>query len=102
MNKFLAALLLVATIAVSTTSAFTSQGAPSLTRRQNAAPLGPAFEVPTPTSSTALNLKVKIDPNAKKETKNVKGNQKMAAYGGSVAIAVLLPVAFLVWSAVSK
>mmetsp|Transcript_28254 Transcript_28254/g.51082 ORF Transcript_28254/g.51082 Transcript_28254/m.51082 type:complete len:102 (+) Transcript_28254:137-442(+) len=101
MNKFLAALLLVATIAVSTTSAFTSQGAPSLTRRQNAAPLGPAFEVPTPTSSTALNLKIKVDPNAK-ETKNVKGNQKMAAYGGSVVIAVLLPVAFLVWSAVSK
>ena len=101
MNKFIAALLLVAAFA-NTSTAFTSQGVPSLTRRQNATPLGPAFEIPivSTTSSTALNLKV--DPNSIKGNKNESGNAKMAAYGGSVAIAVLLPIAFLIWSAVSK
>ena len=57
----------------------------------------------TTTSSTALRLKV--DPEALKKNaknKNVSGTGKMAAYGGSVVIALLLPVAFLVWSAVSK
>lgn len=102
MNKFIATLLIVAAVAVNTATAFSTQRAPALaTRHQNAAPLGPSFDVHSATSSTALNLKVKVDPNAKK-TKNVKGEAKMAAYGGSVAIAVLLPVAFLVWSAVSK
>lgn len=55
------------------------------------------------TSSTTLRLKV--DPEALKKNaknKNVSGTSKMAAYGGSVVIALLLPVAFLVWSAVSK
>jgi hypothetical protein len=59
---------------------------------------------PSSSSITALNLKVKIDPEAskKKGNKNVAGNAKMAAYGGSVVIALMLPIAFLVWSAVSK
>ncbi|KAL7538994.1 hypothetical protein ACHAXR_008937 [Thalassiosira sp. AJA248-18] len=99
MNKLIATLLVIAVV-VNTATAFTSQSPPSLTRRQNASPLGPAFEVPSATSSTALNLKVKIDPN--KKTDNSKGNAKMAAYGGSVIFAALLPIAFLVWSAVSK
>eukprot|EP00536_Pseudo-nitzschia_multiseries_P010845 jgi/Psemu1/289324/fgenesh1_pg.347_\ len=51
-------------------------------------------------TTTALNLKVKVDPNAK--TKNAAGNAKAAAYGGSIAIAALLPVIFLVWSAIGK
>ncbi|KAK1738955.1 hypothetical protein QTG54_010271 [Skeletonema marinoi] len=98
MNKLIAAVLLVVAIMESAT-AF-STGASSLTTRAtSAAPLGPSLEFQT-TSSTALNLKVKVDPNAK--TNNSKGNAKMAAYGGSVAFAVLLPIAFLVWSAVSK
>jgi hypothetical protein len=103
MNKLIAILLLIATISANTANAFTSHGTSSITRRTNAAPLGSAFEVPTlgSPSSTALNLKVKVDPEAK-GGKNVKGNAKMAAYGGSVVFALLLPVAFLVWSAVGK
>ncbi|EJK46676.1 hypothetical protein THAOC_34643 [Thalassiosira oceanica] len=101
MNKFLASLLLVA-IATQGASAFTSKN--SLSRRQirTSQPLdGPSFEVPSSAaSSTALNLKVKVDPN--KKTANTAGNAKMAAYGGSVVVAVALPVLFLIWSAVSK
>ena len=75
MNKLIAAVLLVVAIMESTT-AF-STGASSLTTRAtSAAPLGPSLEFQT-TSSTALNLKVKVDPNAK--TNNSKGNAKMAA-----------------------
>mmetsp|Transcript_38904 Transcript_38904/g.66401 ORF Transcript_38904/g.66401 Transcript_38904/m.66401 type:complete len:102 (-) Transcript_38904:293-598(-) len=101
MNKFIAALLLVAVISANTASAFTTSSVQSVSRRQTIAPLGPEYEVPTHASSTALNLKVKVDPNAK-GNKNVAGNAKMAAYGGSIVFAALLPIAFLVWSAVSK
>jgi hypothetical protein len=49
---------------------------------------------------TTTSLSLKIDP---KEIKNKKGNAlgaaKGAAYGGSIVIAVLLPVIFLIWSA---
>ncbi|KAL7527914.1 hypothetical protein ACHAWF_002361 [Thalassiosira exigua] len=101
MNKFIASLLLVVIVAHTATS-FTTQGARSLaTRAPNVAPIGPAFEVPFAASSTALNLKVKVDPDAK-GNKNVTGNAKMAAYGGSIVFAALLPIAFLVWSAVNK
>eukprot|EP00529_Nitzschia_sp_RCC80_P034267 CAMPEP_0113506260 /NCGR_PEP_ID=MMETSP0014_2-20120614/35806_1 /TAXON_ID=2857 /ORGANISM="Nitzschia sp." /LENGTH=105 /DNA_ID=CAMNT_0000401729 /DNA_START=161 /DNA_END=478 /DNA_ORIENTATION=- /assembly_acc=CAM_ASM_000159 len=49
-------------------------------------------------STTALNLK--IDPSELKSTKGVNpGAAKGAAYAGSIVIAVLLPVAFLAWSA---
>ena len=103
MNKFLGAILLLA-VAVNT-EAFTAHRSQPLAARthRSSTPIitGPSFEIPsTVTSSTALNLKV--DPNSIKGNKNEKGNAKMAAYGGSVAIAVLLPVAFLIWSAVSK
>ena len=52
-------------------------------------------------SSTALNLKVKVDPE-----KSVKGGFNPAAfkglaYGGSIVVAVFLPVAFLAWSALN-
>lgn len=50
------------------------------------------------TSTTAMNMvKVKVDPKAKSNRTNP-AVYKNAAYGGSIAIAVLLPVAFLVWS----
>eukprot|EP00573_Skeletonema_grethae_P007891 CAMPEP_0201699288 /NCGR_PEP_ID=MMETSP0578-20130828/23146_1 /ASSEMBLY_ACC=CAM_ASM_000663 /TAXON_ID=267565 /ORGANISM="Skeletonema grethea, Strain CCMP 1804" /LENGTH=99 /DNA_ID=CAMNT_0048186025 /DNA_START=27 /DNA_END=326 /DNA_ORIENTATION=- len=99
MNKFIAAVFLVVAI-MESASAF-STGASSLaTRAASTASLGPSLEFQT-TSSTALNLKVKVDPNAK-GNKNVSGNAKMAAYGGSIVFAALLPIAFLVWSAVSK
>ena len=101
MNKFLGAILLLA-VAVNT-EAFTAHRSQSLatrTHRSSTPITGPSFEIPSTVTSTALNLKV--DPNSIKGNKNEKGNAKMAAYGGSVAIAVLLPVAFLIWSAVSK
>ena len=102
MNKFLGAILLLA-VAVNT-EAFTAHRSQSLATRthRSSTPIitGPSFEIPSTVTSTALNLKV--DPNSIKGNKNEKGNAKMAAYGGSVAIAVLLPVAFLIWSAVSK
>lgn len=42
---------------------------------------------------------MKVDPNAKGND-NAAGNAKMAAYGGSVLIALALPFVFLIWSAV--
>lgn len=76
MNKLITAVLLIAAIMESAT-AF-STGASSLaTRSVSSSPLGPSLEFKT-TSSTALNLKVKVDPNAK-GNKNDKGNAKMAA-----------------------
>lgn len=95
MNKFFA-LLLVAMVASSTaftTGTNTRAKIPSTT---NVADM-PSYTAQT---STSLNLKVKVDPNAK--TNNAAGNAKAAAYGGSIAIAALLPIAFLVWSAFSK
>ncbi len=76
MNKLIAAVLLVVAIMESAT-AFSTGPSALATRRTSSAPLGPSLEFQT-TSSTALNLKVKVDPNAKK-TKNAAGNAKMAA-----------------------
>ena len=125
MNKLIASILLVVVVVVvavtTPASAFTAIQPPSSARSSLAspptrlrAPLGPhSFGAPPAASSsssssaaagttaTALYLKVKIDPNAK-GNKNVAGNARMAAYGGSVVIALMLPIAFLVWSAVSK
>jgi hypothetical protein len=50
-------------------------------------------------SSTQLSLKIKLDPEASKKKVNP-GAFKGAAYGGSIVVAVLLPLAFLVWAAV--
>jgi hypothetical protein len=76
MNKFIAAVLVVAAIMESAT-AFSTGTSSLASRRASSAPLGPSLEF-KPTSSTALNLKVKVDPNAK-GNKNVAGNAKMAA-----------------------
>mmetsp|Transcript_17289 Transcript_17289/g.35819 ORF Transcript_17289/g.35819 Transcript_17289/m.35819 type:complete len:99 (+) Transcript_17289:203-499(+) len=46
-------------------------------------------------SSTALNLKVKIDPEAAKSDRTNPAVFKNALYLGSVAFAVLLPLIFL-------
>ena len=114
-TTFLLVLVAAATNLATTSTAFTTtqslavlrQG-DAASRHSNPAAIGPStFQViPSPSSSStnshsALQLKVKVDPDAKK-TKNTAGNAKMAAYGGSVVIALLLPIAFLVWSAVSK
>ncbi|KAL7428171.1 hypothetical protein ACHAXH_001736 [Discostella pseudostelligera] len=105
--SFLVLVVAAATLAT-TSTAFTTTQSRAVLRQSDAASrpsniAGPTFQVlPSSTStSTALQLKVKVDPEAKK-TKNAAGNAKMAAYGGSVVIALLLPIAFLVWSAVSK
>jgi len=101
MNKFLYFFVL-AVIATSAT-AFTT-GPVNGNRAKLSKPISPAdmpsYDGASSTTSTSLNLKVKVDPNAK--TKNAAGNAKAAAYGGSIAIAALLPIAFLVWSAISK
>ena len=100
MNKFISALLIVAVV-VSSTSAFTTQSSSLTTSRTQTSPIitRPSFDI-TSSSSTALNLKV--DPNSIKGNKNNSGNSKMAAYGGSIVFAALLPIAFLIWSAVGK
>mmetsp|Transcript_18235 Transcript_18235/g.29428 ORF Transcript_18235/g.29428 Transcript_18235/m.29428 type:complete len:82 (-) Transcript_18235:153-398(-) len=55
---------------------------------------------PTSSFSTQLFLKVKVDPKAASNKNKINpGAFKGAAYGGSIAVAVLLPVAFLVWAA---
>ena len=76
MNKLIAAVLLVVAI-MESASAFSTGPSSLTTRAASTAPLGPSLEFQT-TSSTALNLKVKVDPNAK-GNKNVSGNAKMAA-----------------------
>lgn len=101
MNKFLSFLLL-ALVAIQGSTAFTT-GSNTNNRAKIATPNQPVADMPSYTqqqSSTSLNLKVKVDPNAK--TDNSKGNAKAAAYGGSIAIAALLPIAFLVWSTFNK
>mmetsp|Transcript_10626 Transcript_10626/g.25576 ORF Transcript_10626/g.25576 Transcript_10626/m.25576 type:complete len:100 (+) Transcript_10626:91-390(+) len=97
MNK-LFSFLLVTVAVLQGATAFTTG---SNTRAQILSQQLPVADMPvhTPTS-TSLNLKVKVDPNAK--TNNSAGNAKAAAYGGSIAIAALLPIAFLIWSTLSK
>ncbi|KAL3771104.1 hypothetical protein ACHAWU_006481 [Discostella pseudostelligera] len=108
-TSFLVIVVAAATLATTSTAFTTTQSLAVLRQSSDASfrpsnPAGPTFQViPSSTSSsTALQLKVKVDPDAAKKTKNTAGNAKMAAYGGSVVIALLLPIAFLVWSAVSK
>ena len=107
MNRFYLALLVTALFAVNNVAAFTSLKTPmALTNSQTRAvtPIITSNNSPVETSisaessSTALHLKVKIDPKAA-AGKNTKGQAKAAAYGGSIAIAAALPIIFLVWSA---
>ena len=97
MNKFLSAILLVALAVQGTTAFTTSSRSSAITTRR----VLPVTDMPSyTTSSTSLNLKIKVDPNAK--TNNDKGNAKGAAYVGSIAIAAALPIIFLIWSATGK
>eukprot|EP00531_Pseudo-nitzschia_arenysensis_P003355 CAMPEP_0116132588 /NCGR_PEP_ID=MMETSP0329-20121206/9632_1 /TAXON_ID=697910 /ORGANISM="Pseudo-nitzschia arenysensis, Strain B593" /LENGTH=98 /DNA_ID=CAMNT_0003627121 /DNA_START=86 /DNA_END=382 /DNA_ORIENTATION=+ len=96
MNKFLASLIVAIVALHSTATAFTTHSQTTKVVQQPLVAELPSYSM----TSTSLNLKVKVDPNAK--TKNASGNAKAAAYGGSIAVAALLPIAFLVWSALSK
>jgi hypothetical protein len=94
MNKLIATLLLLTSV-----NAFTVPSSRSSLNR---------VQIPNtnadnsfPATSTSLQLKIKVDPDAK-GNKNVDGNVRMAAYGGSVLVALALPFVFLIWSAVNK
>ena len=91
MYRLFAAVLIV--LVVSNAAAFTT-GSTTL----GATRVGPStsgMPVAFSTTSTSLNLKVKIDPNAKEERVNP-AVFKNALYLGSIAFAVLLPVALLI------
>ena len=100
MNKFIVLFLFVAVLA-NNVVAFTMKRTITLATRGQKVPSPSCTmsEFP-PSSSTALQLKVKVDPDAK-GNKNIDGNTRMAAYGGSIVVAALLPLAFLVWAALS-
>ena len=118
MKSIVAFLLLVVALASSTSFAFTLPHHHVVTAATNpqsllftvaTVPRTPLLSPGLTTSSTKTTrttaLRLKVDPEALKKNaknKNVSGTSKMAAYGGSVVIALLLPIAFLVWSAVSK
>ena len=90
--------LLFAIFAVNFATAFTSLNKPavSVVSQRGPVPSSPF----TAETSTSLNLKVKVDTvKVGKSNKMNPGAAKGAASGGSIAIAVLLPVAFLVWAA---
>ena len=97
MSRFFA-LLVAALFAVNNVAAFTSLKTPTATLVTKSIPTFSSSPFAAEDSSTALHLKVKVDPNAAAKG-NALGKSKAAAYGGSVAIAVLLPVVFLVWAA---
>mmetsp|Transcript_13752 Transcript_13752/g.20151 ORF Transcript_13752/g.20151 Transcript_13752/m.20151 type:complete len:99 (-) Transcript_13752:254-550(-) len=97
MNRFLSSLLLLAIVVVETSSAFVvvAPSSPLIVRP------GAQQKTSMPSSTTTqLHLKIKVDPDEVAKGANAKGNAKMAAYGGSVLIALALPFVFLVWSAV--
>merc|ERR1711865_957197 len=99
------AILLLVVCALQQAAAFTSSSSSTVVVRTTATPPAPQYR-PTrvhpaftaASTTTALQLKVKIDPD--KANKNEKGNNAMAAYGGSIAIAALFPVLFIIWSLV--
>merc|ERR1711865_69262 len=100
------AILLLVVCALQQAAAFTSSSSSTMVVRTTATPPAPQYRptgvhpafTATAFSATALQLKVKIDPD--KANKNEKGNNAMAAYGGSIAIAALFPVLFIIWSLV--
>lgn len=97
MNRFFA-LLVAALFAANNVAAFTSLKTPTATLVAKSIPTANSPFAAAEDSSTALHLKVKVDPKAAANSNNL-GKSKAAAYGGSVAIAALLPVIFLVWAA---
>eukprot|EP00544_Gedaniella_sp_CCMP2646_P014269 CAMPEP_0202487126 /NCGR_PEP_ID=MMETSP1361-20130828/5545_1 /ASSEMBLY_ACC=CAM_ASM_000849 /TAXON_ID=210615 /ORGANISM="Staurosira complex sp., Strain CCMP2646" /LENGTH=106 /DNA_ID=CAMNT_0049116445 /DNA_START=36 /DNA_END=356 /DNA_ORIENTATION=+ len=96
--------LIIALVAVSGASAFTVVGNNNNKSMISTRTVPSAFstQTQTATSSTALSLKLNVKELEKNASnKNTSANVKGAAYGGSIVIAILLPVAFLVWSATS-
>jgi hypothetical protein len=94
MNKIIS-FLVAALFALNGVAAFTNVKAPVSVYQTVAVPSSP-FMAET---STSLNLKIKIDPEDSKTRVNP-GAYKGAAYVGSIAVAVLLPVVFLIWSSI--
>ena len=92
-RSFFAKCLLLAMV-ISSTSGFVAKPLVSVSNHAQT-----AF-VSSERMITAMQLK--LDPNEleKNASNNNAGNLKGAAYGGSIAVAALLPVAFLVWAAV--
>jgi len=87
-------ILLLALVAASV-AAFAPQSNNAFLAKQS------ARTVPTTPFSRDLvtaQLKIKVDPDEVQSSNNL-GNAKMAAYGGSIAIAIALPFFFLIWSA---
>lgn len=100
MNRFIQ-ILLVALVAA-TASAFT---VPVHNNKLSMKPVAysrqPESSILTSsTMDTALRLKMDVKELEKNAASNSSGNAKMAAYGGSVVIALALPLAFLAWSAI--
>jgi hypothetical protein len=96
MNKLIATLLLLTSV-----NAFTVPSSRSSLNRVQIPNTNADNLNSFPATSTSLQLKIKVDPDAK-GNKNVDGNVRMAAYGGSVLVALALPFIFLIWSAVNK
>jgi hypothetical protein len=94
--------LIIALVAMSGASAFTVGNNYKSMISTRTIPSGFTTQTQTATSSTALSLKLDVKELEKNASnKNTSANVKGAAYGGSIVIAILLPVAFLVWSATS-
>jgi hypothetical protein len=98
--------LIIALVAVSGASAFTvgnnNNNKRMISSTRTIIPSAFITQTQTATSSTALSLKLNVKELEKNASnKNTSANVKGAAYGGSIVIAILLPVAFLVWSATS-
>lgn len=97
MYRFLVSFLLVL-VAASNVSAF--QGVQTVAAvRSQAVNSIPSTPFTASTSSTALNLKIKVDESAQDSNRINPGAFRGAAYGGSILVAVALPLVFLVWAA---
>ena len=97
MNRVLACVFFVLAV-VGSSNAFTVAPSATVTRTTSRT----TSSSPVVLEPTALDMvRVKVDPN-KQDERFSKADMKMAAYGGSIVIALALPLVFLVWSAVSK
>mmetsp|Transcript_29654 Transcript_29654/g.81525 ORF Transcript_29654/g.81525 Transcript_29654/m.81525 type:complete len:100 (+) Transcript_29654:150-449(+) len=88
-------LCLVAAVLATSTQAFQINTGLTSARTTSTTGFAP-LEAPVAVSSTALNLKVKVDPDAVKNDRTNPAVFKNALYVGSVAFAVLLPLIFVV------
>ena len=89
-SAFLKCLLLA--VVISCATSFVTKPAVAITK-------APAFVATESKPLTSLQLRIDPKELEKNNSNNAAANMKGAAYGGSIAIAVLLPVVFLVWAA---